>query len=111
MHIEREPPHPQCRFIPLVPHVSIQYNAHVAYTPLHAYTEVLHGATRTQQHAHTHLDTRTPCTMQHYALKEAGLCDMAEVVGAFDINTVANEVYSHNFPKVDVHARLIESVG
>jgi tRNA (cytosine38-C5)-methyltransferase len=49
--------------------------------------------------------------MQHYALKEAGLCDMAEVVGAFDINTVANEVYSHNFSKVDVHARLIESVG
>ena len=47
---------------------------------------------------------------QHFALKDAGLCGVAEVVGAFDINTVANEVYSHNFPAVDVHPQLIESV-
>ncbi|KAJ1965580.1 hypothetical protein GGI12_000678 [Dipsacomyces acuminosporus] len=44
----------------------------------------------------------------HFALKEAGID--AQVVRAFDINTVANEVYKHNFPEVPVLQRSIESL-
>ncbi|KAJ2742955.1 hypothetical protein GGI20_004113 [Coemansia sp. BCRC 34301] len=45
----------------------------------------------------------------HFALKEAGLAD-SKVVRAFDINTVANEVYRHNFPGVPVMQRNIEAL-
>ncbi|KAJ1829738.1 hypothetical protein LPJ56_000050 [Coemansia sp. RSA 2599] len=44
----------------------------------------------------------------HFALKEAGID--SHVVRAFDINTVANEVYKHNFPGVPVMQRSIESL-
>ncbi|KAJ1860107.1 hypothetical protein LPJ73_001527 [Coemansia sp. RSA 2703] len=44
----------------------------------------------------------------HFSLKEAGID--SEVVRAFDINTVANEVYKHNFPGVPVMQRSIESL-
>ncbi|KAJ2187701.1 hypothetical protein EV181_002609 [Coemansia sp. RSA 532] len=44
----------------------------------------------------------------HFALKEASV--ECQVVRAFDINTVANEVYKHNFPGVPVMQRSIESL-
>ncbi|KAJ2842421.1 hypothetical protein IWW36_005913, partial [Coemansia brasiliensis] len=44
----------------------------------------------------------------HFALKEAGV--EAQVVRAFDINNVANEVYSHNFADVPVMQRSIDSL-
>ncbi|KAJ1956674.1 hypothetical protein IWQ62_005251 [Dispira parvispora] len=44
----------------------------------------------------------------HYAWRQAGL--PGEVVAAFDINTVANSVYHHNFPTVRPNQRLIESI-
>ncbi|KAI8326193.1 S-adenosyl-L-methionine-dependent methyltransferase [Martensiomyces pterosporus] len=44
----------------------------------------------------------------HFALKEAGID--CEVARAFDINTVANDVYRHNFPEVSVMQRSIESL-
>ncbi|KAJ2825251.1 hypothetical protein IWW50_002935, partial [Coemansia erecta] len=44
----------------------------------------------------------------HFALKEAGID--SQVVRAFDINTVANEVYKHNFADVPVMQRNIESL-
>eukprot|EP00041_Stephanoeca_diplocostata_P025053 m.647756 g.647756 ORF g.647756 m.647756 type:complete len:381 (+) comp22659_c0_seq6:169-1311(+) len=48
----------------------------------------------------------------HYALKLAArsLGIAFEVLAAFDINTVANDVYRHNFPEVQVIQRLIESI-
>lgn len=46
----------------------------------------------------------------HYALALAGLEVPAKVLTAFDINTVANEIYRHNFPGVKVVQRLIESI-
>lgn len=42
----------------------------------------------------------------HYALQKANID--SQVVRAFDINTVANEVYKHNFPDVPVMQRAIE---
>ncbi|KAJ1765224.1 hypothetical protein IW140_006465 [Coemansia sp. RSA 1813] len=44
----------------------------------------------------------------HFALREARLD--SHVVRAFDINTVANSVYKHNFPAVPVMQRSIESL-
>ncbi|KAJ2752872.1 hypothetical protein GGI19_003526 [Coemansia pectinata] len=44
----------------------------------------------------------------HFALKGAGID--SSVVRAFDINTVANEVYKHNFPGVPVMQRNIEAL-
>ncbi|KAJ2777212.1 hypothetical protein H4R18_005267 [Coemansia javaensis] len=44
----------------------------------------------------------------HFALREAGVA--CEVVGAFDINAVANDVYRHNFPGVRVMQRSIETL-
>ncbi|KAJ2356531.1 hypothetical protein GGF43_002010 [Coemansia sp. RSA 2618] len=44
----------------------------------------------------------------HFALKEAGID--SQVVRAFDISTVANEVYKHNFADVPVMQRNIESL-
>ncbi|KAJ2537669.1 hypothetical protein EV175_006653 [Coemansia sp. RSA 1933] len=44
----------------------------------------------------------------HFALKEAHID--SHVVRAFDINTVANQVYKHNFPEVPVMQRSIESL-
>ncbi|KAJ2577601.1 tRNA (cytosine-5-)-methyltransferase, partial [Coemansia sp. RSA 1804] len=44
----------------------------------------------------------------HFALKEAHID--SHVVHAFDINTVANHVYRHNFPDVPVMQRNIESL-
>ena len=46
----------------------------------------------------------------HYALGLAGLEVPAKVLTAFDINTVANEIYRHNFKGVKVVQRLIESI-
>ncbi|CAH1787568.1 unnamed protein product [Owenia fusiformis] len=43
----------------------------------------------------------------HYAAKESG-CDFT-VVGAADINTTANQVYTHNFPQTKLLQRCIES--
>ncbi|GCB72556.1 tRNA (cytosine(38)-C(5))-methyltransferase isoform X2 [Scyliorhinus torazame] len=45
----------------------------------------------------------------HYALKES--CIAAEVVAAVDINTVANEVYKHNFPNTYLCAKTIEGMA
>ncbi|XP_072910688.1 tRNA (cytosine(38)-C(5))-methyltransferase isoform X1 [Hemitrygon akajei] len=44
----------------------------------------------------------------HYALKES--CISAEVVAAVDINTVANEVYKHNFPNTCIYPKTIEGI-
>ncbi|KAJ2727118.1 hypothetical protein GGI07_000002 [Coemansia sp. Benny D115] len=44
----------------------------------------------------------------HFALKAANI--ESQVTRAFDINTVANEVYRHNFPGVPVMQRSIESL-
>nr|XP_032649858.1 tRNA (cytosine-5-)-methyltransferase-like isoform X2 [Chelonoidis abingdonii] len=42
----------------------------------------------------------------HQALTES--CISAEVVAAVDVNTVANEVYKHNFPSTPLWAKTIE---
>ncbi|XP_069770362.1 tRNA (cytosine(38)-C(5))-methyltransferase isoform X6 [Narcine bancroftii] len=44
----------------------------------------------------------------HYALKES--CIAAEVIAAIDINTVANEVYKHNFPNTCIYPKTIEGM-
>ncbi|KAJ2807118.1 hypothetical protein H4R20_001409 [Coemansia guatemalensis] len=44
----------------------------------------------------------------HFALKESGVD--GQVVRAFDINTVANAVYKHNFGEVRLMQRCIESL-
>ncbi|XP_054245944.1 tRNA (cytosine(38)-C(5))-methyltransferase isoform X2 [Indicator indicator] len=44
----------------------------------------------------------------HQALKES--CRWAEVVAAVDVNTLANEVYKHNFPGTPLWAKTIESI-
>ncbi|KAJ1945244.1 hypothetical protein FBU59_002369 [Linderina macrospora] len=44
----------------------------------------------------------------HYALKAANID--SEVVRAFDINPVANDVYKHNFPEIRIMQRSIESL-
>lgn len=45
----------------------------------------------------------------HYACLESGI--PYEVVAAADINTVANEVYRHNFPSVPLICRNIQSIS
>ncbi|XP_030406306.1 tRNA (cytosine(38)-C(5))-methyltransferase isoform X3 [Gopherus evgoodei] len=44
----------------------------------------------------------------HQALTES--CISAEVVAAVDVNTVANEVYKHNFPSTPLWAKTIEGI-
>ncbi|KAM6210223.1 tRNA (cytosine(38)-C(5))-methyltransferase isoform 3-T3 [Sarcoramphus papa] len=44
----------------------------------------------------------------HHALKES--CTSAEVVAAIDVNTLANEVYKHNFPSTPLWAKTIEGI-
>ncbi|XP_060681545.1 tRNA (cytosine(38)-C(5))-methyltransferase isoform X2 [Hemiscyllium ocellatum] len=44
----------------------------------------------------------------HYALKES--CANANVVAAVDINTIANEVYKHNFPNTYLCPKTIEGI-
>ncbi|XP_015113483.1 tRNA (cytosine-5-)-methyltransferase [Diachasma alloeum] len=44
----------------------------------------------------------------HYALKESGV--QGTIVAAVDINTVANEVYHHNFPSDKILNKNIESI-
>ncbi|XP_071661288.1 tRNA (cytosine(38)-C(5))-methyltransferase isoform X2 [Patagioenas fasciata] len=44
----------------------------------------------------------------HQALKES--CPSAEVVAAVDVNTLANEVYKHNFPSTPLWAKTIEGI-
>ncbi|XP_077664293.1 tRNA (cytosine(38)-C(5))-methyltransferase isoform X2 [Eretmochelys imbricata] len=44
----------------------------------------------------------------HQALRES--CISAEVVAAVDVNTVANEVYKHNFPSTPLWAKTIEGI-
>ncbi|XP_043546317.1 tRNA (cytosine(38)-C(5))-methyltransferase isoform X3 [Chiloscyllium plagiosum] len=44
----------------------------------------------------------------HYALKES--CANANVVAAVDINTIANEVYKHNFPNTYLCPKTIEGM-
>ncbi|XP_074721331.1 tRNA (cytosine(38)-C(5))-methyltransferase isoform X5 [Strix uralensis] len=44
----------------------------------------------------------------HQALKES--CTSAEVVAAVDVNTLANEVYKHNFPSTLLWAKTIEGI-
>ncbi|XP_074999972.1 tRNA (cytosine(38)-C(5))-methyltransferase isoform X3 [Calonectris borealis] len=44
----------------------------------------------------------------HQALKES--CTSAEVVVAVDVNTLANEVYKHNFPSTPLWAKTIEGI-
>ncbi|XP_074013284.1 tRNA (cytosine(38)-C(5))-methyltransferase isoform X2 [Numenius arquata] len=44
----------------------------------------------------------------HQALKES--CISAEVVAAVDVNTLANEVYKHNFPSTPLWAKTIEGI-
>lgn len=44
----------------------------------------------------------------HYALNSSGL--EFEVVGAFDINTNANDVYRHNFPEIKIYQKNLEGV-
>ncbi|KAM9024924.1 tRNA (cytosine(38)-C(5))-methyltransferase isoform 3-T3 [Ara ararauna] len=44
----------------------------------------------------------------HQALKES--CASAEVVAAVDVNTLANEVYKHNFPSTPLWAKTIEGI-
>lgn len=45
----------------------------------------------------------------HYALQESGIG--GHIVAAVDINTVANEVYRHNFPHVALMNRNIQSIS
>ncbi|KAG7210476.1 hypothetical protein KM043_012000 [Ampulex compressa] len=45
----------------------------------------------------------------HYALRESGV--EGEVVAAIDINNIANDVYEHNFPNVQLMNRNIQSIG
>ncbi|XP_074690815.1 tRNA (cytosine(38)-C(5))-methyltransferase isoform X8 [Strix aluco] len=44
----------------------------------------------------------------HQALKES--CTYAEVIAAVDVNTLANEVYKHNFPSTLLWAKTIEGI-
>ncbi|XP_005387021.1 PREDICTED: tRNA (cytosine(38)-C(5))-methyltransferase isoform X2 [Chinchilla lanigera] len=44
----------------------------------------------------------------HHALRESGI--PAQVVAAVDVNTVANEVYKHNFPHTPLLAKTIEGI-
>ncbi|XP_009557360.2 tRNA (cytosine(38)-C(5))-methyltransferase isoform X1 [Cuculus canorus] len=44
----------------------------------------------------------------HQALRES--CTSAEVVAAIDVNTLANEVYKHNFPSTPLWAKTIEGI-
>ncbi|XP_005282500.2 tRNA (cytosine(38)-C(5))-methyltransferase isoform X1 [Chrysemys picta bellii] len=44
----------------------------------------------------------------HQALTES--CISAEVAAAVDVNTVANEVYKHNFPSTPLWAKTIEGI-
>uniref|UniRef100_A0A3P9J8X7 tRNA (cytosine(38)-C(5))-methyltransferase n=2 Tax=Oryzias latipes TaxID=8090 RepID=A0A3P9J8X7_ORYLA len=44
----------------------------------------------------------------HYALKESGV--PAEVVAAVDINTMANQIYKHNFPDTPLLNKSIEGL-
>ncbi|XP_054027297.1 tRNA (cytosine(38)-C(5))-methyltransferase [Dryobates pubescens] len=44
----------------------------------------------------------------HQALKES--CPWAEVVAAVDVNTLANQVYRHNFPGTPLWAKTIEGI-
>ncbi|XP_034366879.1 tRNA (cytosine(38)-C(5))-methyltransferase isoform X4 [Arvicanthis niloticus] len=45
----------------------------------------------------------------HHALRES--CIPAHVVAAIDVNTVANEVYKHNFPHTHLLAKTIEGIS
>uniref|UniRef100_A0A8C8UQY6 tRNA aspartic acid methyltransferase 1 n=1 Tax=Peromyscus maniculatus bairdii TaxID=230844 RepID=A0A8C8UQY6_PERMB len=45
----------------------------------------------------------------HHALRESGI--PAHVVAAVDVNTVANEVYKHNFPHTHLLAKTIEGIS
>ncbi|XP_051061810.1 tRNA (cytosine(38)-C(5))-methyltransferase isoform X2 [Phodopus roborovskii] len=45
----------------------------------------------------------------HHALRES--CVPAHVVAAIDVNTVANEVYKHNFPHTHLLAKTIEGIS
>ncbi|XP_041486802.1 tRNA (cytosine(38)-C(5))-methyltransferase [Microtus oregoni] len=45
----------------------------------------------------------------HHALRES--CIPAHVVAAIDVNTVANEVYKHNFPHTQLLAKTIEGIS
>ncbi|RVE59158.1 hypothetical protein OJAV_G00201510 [Oryzias javanicus] len=44
----------------------------------------------------------------HYALKESGV--PAQVVAAVDINTMANQIYKHNFPDTPLWNKSIEGL-
>ncbi|KAM3842807.1 tRNA (cytosine(38)-C(5))-methyltransferase-like [Diretmus argenteus] len=44
----------------------------------------------------------------HYALKESGV--PAQVVAAVDVNTTANQIYSHNFPDAPLWPKTIEGI-
>uniref|UniRef100_A0A8C3H051 tRNA (cytosine(38)-C(5))-methyltransferase n=1 Tax=Corvus moneduloides TaxID=1196302 RepID=A0A8C3H051_CORMO len=44
----------------------------------------------------------------HQALRES--CTYAEVVAAVDVNTLANDVYKHNFPNTPLWAKTIEGI-
>ncbi|XP_064560269.1 tRNA (cytosine(38)-C(5))-methyltransferase isoform X2 [Zonotrichia leucophrys gambelii] len=44
----------------------------------------------------------------HQALRES--CTYAEVVAAVDVNTLANDVYKHNFPSTPLWAKTIEGI-
>uniref|UniRef100_A0A8C3X7I1 tRNA (cytosine(38)-C(5))-methyltransferase n=2 Tax=Cyanoderma ruficeps TaxID=181631 RepID=A0A8C3X7I1_9PASS len=44
----------------------------------------------------------------HQALRES--CTCAEVVAAVDVNTLANDVYKHNFPSTPLWAKTIEGI-
>ncbi|XP_029313642.1 LOW QUALITY PROTEIN: tRNA (cytosine(38)-C(5))-methyltransferase [Cottoperca gobio] len=44
----------------------------------------------------------------HYALKDSGI--PAQVVAAIDINTTANQIYSHNFPDTALWNKTIEGM-
>ncbi|KAL6069281.1 hypothetical protein STEG23_019740 [Scotinomys teguina] len=45
----------------------------------------------------------------HHALRESGI--PGHVVAAIDVNTVANEVYKHNFPHTHLLAKTIEGIS
>ncbi|XP_041824142.1 tRNA (cytosine(38)-C(5))-methyltransferase isoform X2 [Melanotaenia boesemani] len=44
----------------------------------------------------------------HYAFKESGV--PAQVVAAVDINTIANQIYKHNFPETPLWNKTIEGI-
>ncbi|XP_029935725.1 tRNA (cytosine(38)-C(5))-methyltransferase [Myripristis murdjan] len=44
----------------------------------------------------------------HYALKESGV--PAQVVAAVDVNTITNQIYSHNFPDTPLWSKTIEGL-